>query len=102
MTPVRLSRQAEADIHAIWDYLGIAKGSPAAARNVVEMVYGRLNLLAQHPMLGQSRDDLRQGVRSFSAGAYVILYYPMEDGIEVIGVVHAARDIESLFHGGER
>ncbi len=38
----------------------------------------------------------------FSAGNYVIFYYPMEDGIEVVGVVHASRDIDGMFHGGER
>jgi toxin ParE1/3/4 len=61
-----------------------------------------LQLLAEQPLLGQLRDDLRPNLRAFSARRYVILYYPREFGIEVVTILHGARDIEGMFERGER
>ncbi len=102
MSRFRLSRQAKADIHAIWDYIGITNDNPTAAHNQVETLFEKLQLLATQPMMGQLREDLRPRLRTFAAGSYVVLYYPMKDGIEVAGVVHGARDIESMFQRGDR
>ncbi len=102
MSRVRVSRQAETDIHGIWDYIGIEKAAPVAAERLIEGLRGKFKLLAKHPMMGKARDDLREGLRIFSVGSYVVLYYPAEDGIEVAGVIHAARDIEGIFRRGER
>jgi len=102
MSRVRLSRRAEADIHEMWEYIAIAGASPVAAQKQLDRLYDRLTLLAAQPLLGELRDDLRPGLRTFSAGSYIVFYYPIEDGIEVASVVHGARDIESLFHTGER
>lgn len=101
MSRFRLSRRASADIRAIWDYLGVTKDDPDGAHRQVDTLFERFQLLATHPWMGQSRDDLRSGLRTFAAGSYVILYYPMADGIQVVGVVHGARDIESMFQRGE-
>ena len=101
MSRVRLSDRAKADIHAIWDYVGVARGSPAAAERQVEALYDKFKLPAAQPLLGELRDDLRPGLRLFVAGSYVILYYPIPDGVQVAGVVHGARDIESIFDIGQ-
>ena len=93
MSRFRLSHRASADIRAIWDYIGVAKDDPTAAHRQVETLLERLQLLATHPLMGQSREDLRSGLRTFAAGNYVILYYPMTDGIRVAGVVHGAREM---------
>jgi plasmid stabilization system protein ParE len=52
--------------------------------------------------MGQSRDDLRPSLRSFTHRRYVILFYPGEDGVDVAGVLHSARDIEGLYREGLR
>ena len=36
-------------------------------------------------------------VRSFPFGRYVIFYEPIEDGIDVVRVLHSARDIDAVF-----
>jgi toxin ParE1/3/4 len=102
MAPFRLTFRAEADIDAIWDYIAVVKHSPQAADNQIESLYARFNLLADHPLMGQLRSDLRTDLRVFSVENYVILYFPAAEGIEVIGVLHGARDIESIFRRGER
>jgi toxin ParE1/3/4 len=46
--------------------------------------------------MGQSRDELRPGLRCFVVSPYVVFYRPIEDTIEVLRVLHGARDISSL------
>ncbi|NLS95538.1 MAG: type II toxin-antitoxin system RelE/ParE family toxin [Planctomycetaceae bacterium] len=47
--------------------------------------------------MGQSRDDLASGIRSFSVGNYAVFYTPAEIGVEIVQIVHAARDVPSAF-----
>jgi toxin ParE1/3/4 len=36
-------------------------------------------------------------LRSHPIGHYLIFYFPLEDGVDIIRVLHGSRDIESLF-----
>lgn len=97
-----VSPQAVADIEAVWDYLGIEQNSPLAASRQLRRFYEKFALLASQPLLGELRNDLRPGLRIFPADSYVIIYYAMDDGIEIVGLVHAARHVEWLFESGQR
>jgi toxin ParE1/3/4 len=46
--------------------------------------------------MGRERPDLRAGLRSFTVGSYLIIYRPLADGIEVVRVLHGARDLAKL------
>lgn len=87
---------AEADILEIWDY--IADDNIAAADRWVDRLDEQLGLLAGQPMMGRARDELAPGVRSFPFGRYVVFYAPLDDGIDVIRVLHGARDIDAVFN----
>ncbi len=50
------------------------------------------------PMVGRARDELAPGVRSFPFGRYVVFYVPLEDGIDVVRMLHGARDIDAVFN----
>jgi hypothetical protein len=39
-------------------------------------------------------------LRSFPVGRYVVFYRPQDDGIDVVRVLHSARDIESISEEG--
>jgi toxin ParE1/3/4 len=97
-----ISPQAEADLKVIWDHIGIVQECPDAANRQLLRFQHKFALLASQPLLGQLREDLRPGLRVFAADSYAILYYPLSDGIEVVGVVHAARHIECLFQNKPR
>jgi len=97
-----IAPQARADLQSIWDYIGIEQDSPTVANDQCRRFFEKFSLLASQPLLGQLRDDLRLGLRLFAADSYAILYYPISDGIEVVGVVHAARHVEWLFQSGRR
>ena len=90
---------AAADIFEIWDY--IADDSLVAADRWVDRLDEQFGLLATQPLMGRARDELAPGVRSFSFGRYVIFYAPLDDGIDVVRVLHGARDIDAVF-GDER
>jgi toxin ParE1/3/4 len=90
---------AAADIFEIWDY--IADDSLIAADRWVDRLDEQFGLLATQPLMGRARDELAPGVRSFPFGRYVIFYAPLDDGIDVVRVVHGARDIDAVF-GDER
>jgi len=63
----------------------------------VDRLDTKLHLLSPQPLMGRSRDELSPGVRSLPFGRYVIRYLPLADGIDVVRVLHSARDIEAIF-----
>jgi toxin ParE1/3/4 len=88
--------QAEADLIEIWTY--IAQDSPTRADKLLDEIDEKSQTLAQSPFIGKARDELGSKIRSFPIGNYVLFYQPIEDGIEIIRVLHGARDIEALFN----
>lgn len=102
MNRYTLSDVAKADLDEIWDYIGIINDNPQAAHRQLDEIHAMLGRLADNPNIGQRRDDLRPNLRLFPVGNYVVLFYPTDDGIEVAGIIHGARDIEGLYQRGER
>jgi toxin ParE1/3/4 len=89
---------AGADIAEIWDYM--AEASLEQADAWVNRLDGKLRLLATQPMMGRARDELSPRLRSIPFGRYVIFYEPLSDGIDVVRVLHSARDIDTVFGEG--
>ena len=96
MAKVLRKPQAEADLIEIWTF--IAQDSPTRADMLLDEIDEKLQTLAQSPFIGRARDELGPPIRSFPIGNYVLFYHPIEDGIEIIRVLHGARDIEALFN----
>jgi len=86
---------AAADIAEIWDY--IAEDSLAKADAWVDRLDQTLRRLATQPKMGRARDELSPNLRSLPFGRYVIFYEPLADGIDVVRVLHAARDVDAQF-----
>ena len=95
MAKVLRKPQAEADLIEIWTY--IAQDSPTRADKLLDQFDEKSQTLAQSPFIGKARDELGPTIRSFPIGNYVLFYQPVEGGIEIIRVLHGARDIEALF-----
>ena len=94
---VRVIRRplAELDILEIWDF--IADDSITEADLWIEGLDEKLLLWATQPMMGRSRDELARGLRSFAFGRYVVFFLPISDGLDVVRVLHASRDINEHF-----
>ncbi len=80
----------------------IALDNSAAAERFVEAVYETIHTLAEMPGVGVKRNFRNfqhSELRSFRVkgfGMYLIFYCPIPDGIEVIAVLHGARDLASI------
>jgi toxin ParE1/3/4 len=86
--------QAESDLEDIWWY--IAQDSPQNADRFLDRIEERCRALADFPTIGRCRDDLKPGLRSQPVGNYLIFYFPLDDGIDVIRVLQGSRDVENL------
>jgi toxin ParE1/3/4 len=89
------SVRAEEDLIDIWTF--IAKDSVTAADQVLDRIDEVCARLADQPRMGRSRNDLAAGLRYFVADAYLVLYRVAGGGVEIVRVVHGARDLPSLF-----
>ena len=68
MAIARLTEQAEEDLDEIWAFIAADKIS--AADRLVKTLLETMQSLADFPGMGRSRDELRQGLRSFPVGNY--------------------------------
>jgi toxin ParE1/3/4 len=87
--------RAKLDLLDIWLY--IAEHNAPAADRLLEKMDEKCNMLAKWPEMGERREDLAPGLRFFSVGRYVILYRPIDEGIQLVRVLSGARDIAALF-----
>jgi len=92
MQKISIRPLAIADLAEIWNY--IAEDSPNRADKFIDSVDGKFHELAQSPHIGRSRNELLPGLYSFPVGRYLIFYLITPDGIEIVRVLHASRDID--------
>lgn len=90
----RLSPAAAQDIDAI--AARIARDKPGAALKWIEAVYERCQGVAANPRAGVAREDIRRGLRFVSFGQYLILYRTRKAGVEIVRVLHGARQWQRL------
>ncbi len=95
MAAFSLTARAEEDLIDIWTY--IAVDNPAAADRVLDRIDAVFGRLAANPQLGPARPDLAEGLRCAVSGRYLVLYHPVGHAVEIVRVVHGARDLPGLF-----
>lgn len=96
MAKVLRKPQAESDLIEIWSY--IALDNLEAADRLLDVIDDKALTLAESPLIGRERKELLPGIRSFAIGNYVLFYQQIENGIEIIRVLHGARDVEAIFN----
>jgi len=94
----RFTPQAVADLFDIWSF--IAQDKPAAADRVEEAVLRACDFLADSPMAGRVRKELTSRPVRFWVvqpySNYLIVYDPEKKPLQVIRILHNARDLVSL------
>ena len=85
------AENAERDLTEIGDF--IARDNAAAAAQFVMRIHEHCQLLAARPNIGRERPELAQQLRSFPLGRYVIFYRAVDDRVEIVRVLHGARDL---------
>ena len=92
----RFAARADQDVDEISDYL--AQYSQPAAGLFLDELYRLADRHAGSPLIGRARDELETGLRSFVVRRkYVVLFRPADDTIEIVRVIHGARNIEAVF-----
>jgi toxin ParE1/3/4 len=92
---LRRTKLADADLDSIWLY--IAADNVAAAERQIQRIEAAERRLADFPELGPARPELRAGLRSWTIGAYLIVYRIDPDALTIVRVLHGARDLPGLF-----
>ena len=93
----RFTPLAEADVLAIWQYIAIEDSEKAADR-VVARIYDECDKLAANPAIGHYREDLiDKRHRFWRAWSYLIVYRWEARPVQVIAIVHGARDLDAFF-----
>ncbi|HKW65231.1 MAG TPA: type II toxin-antitoxin system RelE/ParE family toxin [Candidatus Acidoferrum sp.] len=98
MTHYQFTPQALDDLFEIWSY--IAEDNAAAADYVEEAIYDACEFLARSPLAGRVRKDLTaHPVRFWLVPPfpnYFIVYDPGAKPLEVIRILHRARNIRLM------
>jgi toxin ParE1/3/4 len=101
MSRVEFSAEAAADLDEIW--FRIAQDSPERADRMLDRIHEVAHMtLAPHPEAGRAREELGLGLRSFAVKNYLLFYTVADGGIDIVRVLHGARDLPHLLSGGER
>ncbi len=90
-----LTPQAEADLEGIGDR--IADGNPARAVTYVRELRERVERIGEFPHAGPPRPQWGDGIRIAVHGKYLIVYRVRDETVQILRVVHGARDLDALF-----
>jgi toxin ParE1/3/4 len=101
MNRVVVAPSARDDLDRIWDYIAIESESPIAAEKLLDRIHETFAQIARNPGSGTTCEWLRPGLRRFPVWPYIIFYTPQRDAVEILRVLHGARNIEALFGGDD-
>jgi toxin ParE1/3/4 len=91
MPRVLRTPEALTDLRAIVSY--IAQDNSSAASKWLEEIEYLFAILATQPKIGERVRTKRLGrVRRVSRQQYVVYYKSLSDGVEILRVIHGARD----------
>ena len=91
-TKYQIRSAAQSDLESIWLYTYEQWGI-TQANTYIELLIDRFNWLAENPLLGKARNDIKQGYFCFPQGMHLIFYMQKNNQIEIIGVPHKSMDI---------
>ena len=94
MPKVVHSPEAKTDLQEIWDY--IAQDSVFQADRLLLRFRDKLEYLAKWKTIGRPRPELVKGCRSYPFGKYCFYFRPTDTGIEVLRILHSARDLDQI------
>jgi len=90
-----LTPRAKQDVNDIWDF--IAADNMEAADRVLDALETAMLKLAKNPSIGHWREELAdKGHRFVLVYSYLIVYRNETKPLQIIRVLHAARDVQSI------
>ncbi len=90
-----IARQAREDIDEILAYIAADNLDAAIALN--DRLTELFEMLVNYTKIGRERPELKEDLRSFSEGNYLIFYRRWAGKIAIVRVLHGSRDLDELF-----
>lgn len=91
MKRVTIRPSADRDLDEIFGW--IARDDVDAAERQVRRLIAAALALREYPERGRARPEIGEGMRSLVNGRYLIFYRIADDVVEVVRVLHGARDL---------
>jgi plasmid stabilization system protein ParE len=92
---ITISRPAQDDLDAIWDYLA-KEASPEIADFVIARLYQAISMAAENPRL-YPQSDFRGRPRRVNVFEYAVFYEPEgETSIFVLRIIHGRRHLPKI------
>ena len=96
MKGYQLTPRANTGLDQIWTYVAERSGNDAADW-LEEAFHAAMQKLAEMPGTGHLREDLAdEPLRFYNIKGYLIVYRPDTQPLQVIHVIHGARDIRAI------
>ena len=83
--------KARTDVENIWDYSSKTWGI-SQARRYMEAIRDACKWLSTNPELGNARNELYPGLRVYPSGKHLIFYLIVENGIDIVRILHERMD----------
>jgi antitoxin ParD1/3/4/toxin ParE1/3/4 len=97
----RLTESAEADLDDILGFIAERDGL-SRALHVYQAFVEAFDLLADTPYIGPRKPHLTDDpIRWWPVFRFLIVYDPEREPIDILRVIHGARELEHLFKRGE-
>ncbi|HMJ07394.1 MAG TPA: type II toxin-antitoxin system RelE/ParE family toxin [Pyrinomonadaceae bacterium] len=90
-----VTREAEEDIDEILAYIALDNFDASLA--FYDRLKGLFAMLADNWKAGRERPELKEDIRSFPEGNYLVFYRMWAGKIAIVRVIHAARDLDEIF-----
>jgi toxin ParE1/3/4 len=101
MPSYQKTRRADEDLQEIYRYTRRTWGR-AQAERYIRGLEQRFTALADNPLTGIAREDLRPaGLRSIVHGSHVVFYQPQPYGVLIVRVLHGRQDVRTHLGGSE-
>jgi toxin ParE1/3/4 len=88
--------KARFDLLALYNYIADDSGEGRAER-YLRRLNDAIGYLASQPLMGRARPELGEDIRSFPCDEHVLFYRPMQEGIELVRVIHAKLDLSAAW-----
>ena len=88
-----ISTKATHDLEQIWQYTYL-RWSEQQADRYYNLIIQKIDFIAQHPTVGRTMNDIKEGYRHYAVESHIIFYRISENGtVIIIRILHQQMDI---------
>ncbi|MCK9249673.1 MAG: type II toxin-antitoxin system RelE/ParE family toxin [Solirubrobacteraceae bacterium] len=91
MSAYRLTPAAQRDLSSNWDFTEERWGVGQAETYIREL-QAAIERVAADPDRGRTRDEIREGYRSYTIGSHAVFYLAHADRVDVVRILHLRMD----------